>query len=128
MSIDAEDVMKRAECPSCGECCEDFAPGVSSVTFGGLMYHPECVPLSEGYPVSLSAGYAREVRDLLTSGSTATRSAAEHPLLSGAEAEELLKDYVMGVSAKAFAAKLEARDIAVFEQSIDKEVPSPVTS
>ena len=44
MSFDAEDVMKRAECPECGLCVEDYAPGVSCVTVDGLMYHPACAP------------------------------------------------------------------------------------
>lgn len=106
MSFDAEDVMKRAACPKCGECCEDYEPGVSSVTVDGLMYHPRCV---------VSAEYAREVHDLLTKGNTQTRLATEHPLLSDEESEELVANFLLGVPAKVFAGKLECRDIAAFD-------------
>lgn len=128
MSVDDEDVMKRAECPICELVVEDYAPGVSSMTVDGLMYHPVCVPAPEGHALAVSADYAREVHDLLTTGTTQTRPTTEHPLLSEAETDEMIEAFLLNVSAKEFAAKLELRDIAVFEQSIDKEVASPVTS
>ena len=73
-----------------------------------------------------SADYARQVHDLLTSGATQTRPANEHPLLSEAEGEEMIGQFLLGVPAEVFAAKLEARDIARFEQSIDAEAATPV--
>jgi len=118
MSFDPEDVMKRVACPVCGECCEDYAPGVSSVTYRGELYHPHCLPMA-------SADYARAVHDLLTSGATQTRPLGEHPLLSESETEEMIEDFLLSVPAKVFAAKLEKRDVALFEQSIDRETATP---
>jgi hypothetical protein len=62
-----------------------------------------------------SADYARHVHDLLTSGATQTRPANEHPLLSEAEGEEMVEQFLLDVPPEVFAAKLEQRDIAVFE-------------
>lgn len=121
MSFDAEDVMKRAECPECELAVEDFAPGESSVTVGGVLMHPACVMMA-------SAVYARTVHDLLTSGITQTRPSNEHPLLSEAETDEMVEQFLLGVPAETFAAKLEARDIEMFEASIDKEMVSPARS
>lgn len=124
MSFDVEDVMKRAECPKCELVVEDYAPGVSSMMVDGLMYHPACVPASEGHASTVSAEYAREVHDLLTTGTTQTRPVTEHPLLNEAETDEMVEAFLLGVTAQAFAAKLELRDIALFEQSIDRETAS----
>lgn len=121
MSMDAQDVMRRAVCPVCDECVEDYAPGVSSTIVGGVLYHPACAPMA-------SAEYAKAVHDRLTSGTTQTRPANEHPLLSEAEADEMVEQFLLGVPPEVFAAKLETRDLARFESSIDAEVASPVTS
>jgi hypothetical protein len=117
VSMDAEDVMKRVACAECGGMVEDYAPGVSSVTVDGLMYHPKCI--SVGHESSVSAEYARQVHDLLTVGKQATRPANAHPLLSDEESEELVENYLLNVPAKVFAAKLEGRDIAHSEAACD---------
>jgi hypothetical protein len=76
-------------------------------------------------PIEVSSAYAREVADLLTVGAKATRPANSHPLLSDEEGEEMIQGFLLGVPAKEFAAKLEARDIAMFEGSIDAETATP---
>jgi hypothetical protein len=112
-----DNLLRLPECGQCGEGVFDYAPGVSSAVRDGQLFHPAC--LNEGHPVGVSAQYAREVYALLTSGDTKTRSTREHPLLNEEEAEEFLEDYLLGVPAKTFAAKLETRDIARFEHLSD---------
>lgn len=118
MSMDAA-LTRLPECPGCGEGVWDYAPGVTSAIRDGQLWHPKCAPEPEGHVALVSAEYARQVYELLTSGSTKTRSTQEHPLLNEEEGEELLEDFLLGVSAKVFAAKLEARDIAAFEAASD---------
>ena len=100
-------------CPVCNEGVWDYAPGVSSAMVDGELHHPDCLP--DGHVAGVSAEYAREVYQLLTSGETKTRSTKQHPLLNQEEAEEFLEDYLLGIPAKVFAATLEKRDIALFE-------------
>lgn len=127
MSMD-ESQLRLPECPECGHGVWDYAPGVTSAIHRGQLYHPKCVPVPEGHASSISGEYAREVHDLLTSGNTQTRPPNAHPLLNAEESEELLEDFLLGVPAKTFAAKLETRDIAFFQSSIDRKVASPATS
>lgn len=63
MSVDAEDVMKRAECPICELVVEDYAPGVSSVTVDGLTYHPACAPTATIDDVLLAADTPEEIAE-----------------------------------------------------------------
>lgn len=100
-------------CPQCEGPVLDYAPGVSATEYQGELYHPAC--LLEGHTATVSALYAAVVKAHLTQGSTKTRPDS-HPLLSDEEGEELLQNFLLGVSAKDFAAKLEARDVAAFEK------------
>ena len=69
--------------------------------------------------IELSAAYAREVREYLTTGPNRTRPENTHPLLDEEEAGELIEAYLLGTPATEFAATLEHRDIAVFEKLCD---------
>lgn len=118
MSTDARDVMKRVACAECGECCEDYAPGISSVIVDGLPYHPLCAPVTA---TEASAAYAKEVYNHLTVGKDRTRSHSQfrESILDEEETEELLEAYLLGTPAIEFAKRLENRDIAEFERASD---------
>lgn len=117
MSFDPEDVMKRVECPVCEKYVEDYEPGVSSVTVDQILYHPRCAPEPEGHVTAVSAEYAKEVHDYLTTGKNATRPENAHPLLNEEETEELIENFLLGIPAKVFAGKLECRDIYAFDEA-----------
>lgn len=113
MSMD-DAVARFPECVACNQGIDTNDPSAQYTIVNHEHAHLGCAEVLE-----LSSAYAKEVHDLLTTGTTKTRPENCHPLLDEEETREMIEDYLAGVPAKEFAAKLEARDITAFETASD---------
>ena len=114
-----EALARFVSCSACGESIDENDASTPYTIVKGEHVHLRC-----GVVTELSAAFAKEVHDYLTTGKNATRShsAYQDSLLDEEETEELLQCYLMGTPAIEFAKRLEARDIAGFEAASD---PTP---
>jgi len=112
MSFEA--LARFPECIACNQGVNPDDPSTPYTIVDHQHVHLSCSAVTE-----LSAAYAKEVRDYLTTGNNATRPATAHPLLDEEETEELLQCYLLGTPAIDFAKRLEARDISDFESAAD---------
>ena len=112
MSFEA--LARFPECIACNQGVNPDDPSTPYTIVDHQHVHLSCSAVTE-----LSAAYAKEVRDYLTTGNNATHPATAHPLLDEEETEELVEAYLLGTPAVEFAKRLEARDIAAFEAASD---------
>ncbi|MDP9203372.1 MAG: hypothetical protein M3P26_15780, partial [Gemmatimonadota bacterium] len=109
VSMDAA-LTRFPECVACNQGVDENDASTPYTIVKGEHVHLQCSAVTE-----LSAAYAKDVHDYLTTSKNATRPENAHPLLDEEETEELIEDFLLGVPAKTFAAKLENRDVAAFE-------------
>lgn len=113
MSMDAA-LTRFPECVACNQGVDENDADTPYTIVKGEFAHLKCSAVTE-----LSAAYAKEVHDYLTVGANATRPLNAHPLLDEEEMGEMIECYLLGTPAVDFAARLEGRDIALFEQVSD---------
>jgi hypothetical protein len=109
-----EALARFVSCSACGESIDENDASTPYTIVKGEHVHLRCSVVTE-----ISAQYAKEVREYLTTGKNATRPATAHPLLDEEETEELLQCYLLSVPAIEFAKRLENRDISDFERASD---------